>query len=112
MNQLLSSIITFLRRRRLTTQQWRILSALAGGLNLKSHRQLDGTKYYRLHSQSGASIAPVPARDVERLRALGLIASNMKFPAATYLLTDKGLELATRQGNVRSVPLTSLRFGR
>jgi hypothetical protein len=31
---------------------------------------------------------------IESLKQRGLIASNMKFPASVYLLTERGLEIA------------------
>jgi hypothetical protein len=34
----------------------------------------------------------VDSAAVERLKRRGLIASNMKFPAAVYLVTDEGVQ--------------------
>ena len=57
------------------------------GLTLKSHRDLEGHKEYRLHDLHGQS-AVVSWEDVENLQSAGLIDSNKKFPSATYWLTD------------------------
>jgi hypothetical protein len=76
----------------LTTAQRELLRAMAGGAILKAHRDLDGAKTHLLHLLEGEA-QPVDASLVESLRDLGLIQSNLKFPAATYLLTDKALEV-------------------
>ena len=73
----------------LTTAQIEILQAIATGLTLKSHRDLEGRKEYRLHALEGQSTL-VAWADVAALQAAGLIDSNKKFPAATYWLTDRG----------------------
>jgi hypothetical protein len=73
----------------LTPAQGELLHALANGLTLKSHRDLEGHKEYRLHSLDGHS-SLVAWEDVEALQSAGLIDSNKKFPAATYWLTDAG----------------------
>jgi hypothetical protein len=78
---------------RLTPAQARLLAAVAQGDTLKVHRTLDGAKGYRLHPLAAAPAQPpqaVAAADVEALVAQGLLASNMKFPAAAFLLTDRG----------------------
>ncbi len=79
---------------RLTESQRSILSALADGKHLKSHRYLDGTKVNRIHAPNGDELSVVKAKDVQRLVVLGLVTSNMKFPAATYTLTSLGAETA------------------
>ncbi len=71
-----------------------ILAALVRGCRLRSHRYLDGVKVYRLHRLDDDAGEEVPAAVVERLRERGLIAGNMKFPAATYLLTAPGEQIA------------------
>jgi hypothetical protein len=76
----------------LSPGQRRILLAMREGATLKAHRTLDGEKTHRLHPLEGEP-EPVDATDVEALRELGLIASNMKFPAATYVLTERGASL-------------------
>jgi hypothetical protein len=68
------------------------------GATLKVHRELDGAKIHRLHPLAGEPL-PIPAELVESLREPGLIHSNLKFPAATYVLTDRALlALAASQG--------------
>jgi hypothetical protein len=73
----------------LTPAQVELLQAIAHGLTLRSHRDLEGRKEYRLHALDGPS-AVVAWEDVEALQSAGLIDSNKKFPAATYWLTDTG----------------------
>jgi hypothetical protein len=92
---------------RLTGGQTNILHALASGFHLKSHRYLDGTKVSRLHSANGEAVFTVAAKDIERLENLGLIAGNMKFPAATYLLTENGARFATSLGQTTDKPLSA-----
>ncbi len=70
-----------------------VLRALAEGWLLKSHRYLDGTKVFRLHPLTGDPVT-VHGRAVEALVKQQLVTSNQKFPAATYLLTEKGRALA------------------
>jgi len=74
---------------RLSAEARHVLQALAGGSFLKSHRYLDGTKVYRLHSLSGQS-EDVQRATVDALVRHGLVTSNQKFPVATYMLTDRG----------------------
>lgn len=76
-------------------EQKYILCALGQGWTLKSHRYLDGTKVYRLHSPAGAWEV-VAAGAVARLQQRRLLLTNHKFPAGTFLLTDKGRALAAR----------------
>ena len=73
----------------LTPAQVELLRAIANGWALKSHRDLEGRKEYRLHALDGHS-AIVPWNDVEALQSTGLIDSNKKFPSATYWLTEAG----------------------
>lgn len=79
---------------RLGTQEKEVLRALVSGYQLKSHRYLDGEKVYTLHDTSTDATQPVPVATVDRLREKGLIVGNMKFPAATYLLTAEGERVA------------------
>ncbi len=72
----------------------RVLLAMAGAAFLKSHRDLEGGKVYKLHPLEGGEEV-VARKVVEDLTARGLIDSNKKFPAATYWLTDKGKALVT-----------------
>jgi hypothetical protein len=73
----------------LTPAQVELLQAIANGLTLKSHRDLEGHKEYRLHALDGQSIL-VSWEDVAALQSTGLIDSNKKLPAATYWLTNSG----------------------
>jgi hypothetical protein len=52
----------------------------------------------------------VPARTVGKLRQRGLIASNKKFPAATYLLTDRGQQVVVELSQSDSLPLSTRRY--
>jgi hypothetical protein len=79
---------------RLGRQENEILAALVSGYQLKSHRYLDGQKAYTLHDTGSDATRPVLVATVERLRDRGLIVSNMKFPAATYMLTEEGERVA------------------
>ncbi|HXF60877.1 MAG TPA: hypothetical protein VNK95_04630 [Caldilineaceae bacterium] len=92
---------------RLSAGEKAVLRALVSGSRLQSHRELDGSKRYCLHALSGDASEPVPAAVVERLRERGLIESNMKFPAATYLLTAKGEQAAASLARTPLRPLIS-----
>jgi hypothetical protein len=70
-----------------------VLLAMANQQTLKSHRDIEGHKVYKLHALDGAEEI-VPPAVVEALSDGGLIDSNKKFPAATYWLTEKGRRLA------------------
>ena len=72
-----------------------LLRELAAGATLKVHRDVDGGKVYRLHPLAGPTreVDGEVANDLERR---GLIRSNMKFPVATFLLTEKGSRRAGR----------------
>jgi len=83
------------RRNQLTDPQKTVLAALLEGWTLKSHRTLDGQKMYRLHALTG-EIVEVEDGVVGNLAAAKLLQSNQKFPAATYLLTQKGQIAALR----------------
>ncbi len=74
---------------KLSYTQTAVLRALAAGDTLKSHRFLDGAKFFKLHGLDGAEQA-VRCTTVHALQRRGLITSNQKFPAATFLLTEKG----------------------
>lgn len=73
----------------LTGEQWRLLKAMAGGMRLKNHRDIEGHKVWRLHPAHGEP-SPADAEAAQALQAAGLIAGNMKFPSATYGLTAAG----------------------
>jgi hypothetical protein len=74
----------------ITQAQRDLLRAMRDGATLKVHRDLDGHKTHLLHPLSGEQW-PVSAELVESLRVLDLIQSNLKFPAATYILTERAL---------------------
>lgn len=76
----------------------KMLCALADGATLKSHRYLDGSKIYQLHSLAG-EVEPVPKRLVDALLRRGYITSNQKFPAATYSLTEPGRAMASQSNS-------------
>ena len=80
---------------KLSKAESHLLRALLKGDTLKSHRYLDGTKIYQVHSLAG-QVEPVQKRLVETLQKHGFITSNQKFPAATYLLTEQGRVVAAR----------------
>ncbi len=69
----------------LTPAQQELLLAVHAGDVLKIHRNVDGLKEYRLHPLDESPARVIPARDVQALERNGLIASNMKFPAATFV---------------------------
>jgi hypothetical protein len=77
----------------LSPAQQQVLKTLHRGATLKAHRYLDGRKQYKLHHLDGSS-QTVRRPTVDALKRAGLIDSNKKFPAATYLLTDEGRRLA------------------
>lgn len=77
---------------RLSGAHKRVLLAIAGPYFLKSHRDIEGNKVYKLHPLEGNDEV-VPAGIVTDLTEQGLIDSNKKFPAATYWLTEKGKAL-------------------
>ena len=79
---------------RLGREEKEVLAALVSGYQLKSHRYLDGQKEYALHDTATDITRTVHVATVNRLRDLGLIAGNMKFPAATYMLTSEGERVA------------------
>lgn len=79
---------------RLGREEKDVLRALVSGYTLRSHRYLDGQKLYALHDTATDATRTVAVTTVERLRARGLIVGNMKFPAATYMLTTDGERVA------------------
>jgi hypothetical protein len=96
----------------MTPSERRVLSALAAGWTLKVHRTLDGAKRYCLHPLGDAPAEGVPPTTVDALRSQGLLDSNKKFPAATYLLTEKGRQTVVALGEDPSdLPLTARGWG-
>ena len=79
--------------RKLTREQAALLVSLQQGAVLKVHRTLDGDKVYRLQ-KNDALAQEIEATLVAALTDRSLVQSNMKFPAATFLLTDKGVAVA------------------
>ncbi len=79
---------------RLRGQQRALLRAIAFGDTLKVHRTVDGEKVYRLHPLDGSPEQEIAPTDAEQLLTQGFIESNMKFPAATFLITPKGVAAA------------------
>jgi hypothetical protein len=94
---------------RLNGEQRRILQALQSGCHLKVHRDLDGAKVYRLHCPAASTAAGVNAAEevaagnVEALERRGYLQSNLKFPAAMLLLTERGLQAASTPAALRPV---------
>lgn len=91
---------------RLNKEQRRILGALQRGCHLKVHRDVDGAKVYRLHCptetpESGNAAEVVDAVAVDGLERRGYLQSNMKFPAATLLLTERGRQAVNTPAALR-----------
>lgn len=78
----------------LSQAQKKLLTDLQHGSQLKIVRTADGAKQYRLFTPDASSAATVAAAVVAPMERTGLLASNMKFPAAAMLLTDKGAAAA------------------
>jgi hypothetical protein len=94
---------------KLTRNQKRVLLALADGWTLKAHRDLAGRKMYQLHPLDGPS-KRIPRRVITALSQQHMIHSNQKFPAATYLLTEKGREAIKALAGKKIAPLGSRGF--
>lgn len=69
-----------------------LLGQMAAGYLLKSHRDMDGQKVYKLWPPAGVEEL-VDYNLVQNLLAQKLITTNQKFPAATFLLTSRGKKL-------------------
>ncbi|MBW7883568.1 MAG: hypothetical protein H3C34_13200 [Caldilineaceae bacterium] len=87
-----------------------LLIALQAGSRLQVHRDLDGAKIYQLHALGDATSQELPAAMVMYLERHGLIESNLKFPAATFLLTDKGVQLAAQLSGSSRTPMGPRNF--
>ena len=85
--------MTWFLRWRLHSADYDLIKQLAEGYTLKSHRFLDGTKNYKLYAPDGGE-RPIDWEQVQRLLEFKIISTNQKFPAATFLLTSKGQQLA------------------
>ena len=81
-----------------------LLMKLQQGTVLKVHRTVDGDKVYRLH-QAGAPDQEIEPALVAALTDRDLLQSNMKFPAATFLLTDKGVAVARQLSGATGAPM-------
>lgn len=81
---------------RLSSHQTTLLTAIASGDTLKVHRTVDGDKSYRLHPLNGAPPREIASADAVTLERNGLIVSNMKFPAATFQITERGVQQTRR----------------
>jgi hypothetical protein len=79
--------------------QKRILLAMARGHMIKSHRDLDGTKVFKIHAPSGQAEI-IPSNLVHSLRENGWVDSNKKFPVATFWLTQAGRDLVRHLSTV------------
>lgn len=73
----------------LSPEAIQILEAVRQGASLKAHRALDGTKIHKVHPLQ-ADAFEVSEAAVRALEKRGWLRSNMKFPVATYLLTETG----------------------
>ncbi len=80
----------------LTREQEKLLAAIHLGSQLKVHRSIDGEKIYQLHTSDNSVSQPVSDAVVRLLERQGYVKSNMKFPAATFMLTEKGTQTAVQ----------------
>ena len=80
-------------RKSLSAPQMQILLAVLAGATLKSHRDVDGGKEYRLHPLNGDAF-DVQGQVVRSLEERGYLLSNQKFPAATLILSQNGRRVA------------------
>jgi len=87
-----------------------LLVDLQHGAILKAHRTADGAKIHRLHrhriDETATKSTSVDVAIIRYLEKQKLIQSNMKFPAATYLLTEQGAARAQRIDESLTKPLT------
>lgn len=87
----------WLKEQALSEAEKAVLTAVARGETLKSHRYLDGTKQYKLWpTEPDRDPTPVPYNLVQQLLDKKLLTTNQKFPSATFLLTTAGKELVSR----------------
>ncbi len=84
-------------RWRLYPADYELIGHLGSGSTLKSHRFLDGQKRYTLYGPDEEQ-TDVAWKQVQRLLRLKIITTNQKFPAATFLLTNKGQALVNAKG--------------
>ena len=86
-----------------------VLEWMAHGAVLKIHRDVDGSKRYLVHPLDGAPI-PIGSVTISRMKRTGLICSNQKFPASTYLLTEKALALLNLTEQDGPIPISPRGF--
>lgn len=94
---------------RLSVDAQKVIRLLAAGSILKAHRSLGGAKEHRIHPLHGQDIE-VSAETMDQLKRGRLIDSNMKFPAAAYLLTPRGRQVAASLVETATLPLGSRGF--
>lgn len=80
----------------LSAEAIQILSAARQGAAVKAHRTLDGAKIHKVHPLQADAFA-VSEAAVHALEKRGWVRSNLKFPVATYLLTEKGRQVPIPQ---------------
>ena len=80
----------------LSPEAVQILSAVRQGAVVKAHRTLDGAKIHKVHPLQ-ADAFEVSEAAVRALEKRGWLRSNLKFPVATYLLTEKGSRVTIPQ---------------
>lgn len=95
----------------LSPAEQRVLHGLITGATLKSHRDIDGHKIYRLHPLDRPAEL-INRATVATLKRRGFIGSNQKFPVATYLLTAKGHAAATNLVTVNQQPISARNIDR
>lgn len=93
----------------LSSEAKQVLRLLAAGGTLKAHRGLNGDKAIRLHPLVGPAVE-VSDDAMGQLKQRRLIDSNMKFPAATYLLTAQGRRVASSLSDQAALPLSAAQF--
>lgn len=86
-----------------------VLAHLAAGSCLKSHRDLNGRKIYRLYPLNGKAL-DLSSQVVDALKSNCYIDSNKKFPSATYLLTDRGLDYVNKRWDVQTTALAARNY--
>ena len=91
-------------RNSLSALQERLLLAVLSGATLKSHRDVDGGKEYRLHPLNG-ELSIVPGQVVRSLEERGYLLSNQKFPAATLILSQSGRRVAQEAARSKLQPV-------
>jgi hypothetical protein len=90
--------------------QYQILIAMQAGGRLRVERTLDGAKAYRIYAPDNPEGEELGVALVQSMERAGLIESNMKFPAATFMLTDAGVGLAAQLTGSTVEPVGPRRF--